>query len=499
MINLKEVLSTLTTEQQQEFISYLDKKNKRKDTKNIQLAKLLITDNLSSTEVSNKLYGKQNKAALHALRKRLFQSLIDFTANTSMKEESSLNIFLIKYLIAARSFLQKKQITIAYQILDKIIITGIEHQLFTILNEVYLTKIQYAHFNENINLEEIINDFNFNKKQLLIEDNLNIAYARIRKSLIEYQQKKSSANIKILIENTLKEQNITISDSLSFKSLYQIVQITSISSAQKFDYWNIEDFIINTYQIIKNHNSKEKQTYYHIEVLYLIANVLFRNKKFNKSQEYLELMLFHMNTEKQKYFSVFKPKYDLLLALNLNYSKNQEKSIFLLEPYLQKKNIDITAYLDIILSLTVFYYQNNSLEKAHKLYSTFYHTDKYYIEKAGIVWTIKKNLIEILLQIDLGNINLVDSRLKSFKRSYFKHLQEIKQEKVITYLKLVEIYYKNPSIVTSEEFYNKVEQSFKWIDSKKEDIFMMSFFAWLKAKMTKQDIYLVTLKLINGN
>ena len=94
---------------------------------------------------------------------------------------------------------------------------------------------------------------------------------------------------------------------------------------------------------------------------------------------------------------------------------------------------------------------------------------------------------------------MVDSRLKSFKRSYFKHLQEIKQEKVITYLKLVEIYYKNPSIVTSEEFYNKVEQSFKWIDSKKEDIFMMSFFAWLKAKMTKQDIYLVTLKLINGN
>ena len=42
--------------------------------------------------------------------------------------------------------------------------------------------------------------------------------------------------------------SIIISDSLSFKSLYQIIQITSISSAQKFDYWNIEQFIIDTYK-----------------------------------------------------------------------------------------------------------------------------------------------------------------------------------------------------------------------------------------------------------
>ena len=132
------------------------------------------------------------------------------------------------------------------------------------------------------------------------------------------------------------------------------------------------------------------------------------------------------------------------------------------------------------------------------MYAEFYHTDKWYIEKAGIIWTIKKSLIEILLQIDLGNIDLVDSRLKSFKRNYFKHLKEINQERVINYLKLVETYYKNPEIATSVEFYEKVEKSFNWIDREKEDIFMMSFFAWLKAKMTKQDVYLVTLDLINS-
>jgi len=119
------------------------------------------------------------------------------------------------------------------------------------------------------------------------------------------------------------------------------------------------------------------------------------------------------------------------------------------------------------------------------------------LKKQVLFGLSKKNLIEILLQIDLGNIDLVDSRIKSFKRNYFKNLSEINQERVITYLKLVEIYYKNPEIVTTKEFKENVATSFNWIDTKKEDIFMMSFFAWLKAKMTKQDIYLVTLDLIN--
>ncbi|QVY66537.1 hypothetical protein [Polaribacter sp. Q13] len=498
MINLKEVLSTFTKEQQQEFLSFLHKKNKRKDAKNGQLVTLLLEDNASSAEISDKLYGKQNKVALHALRKRLFQSLIDFTANTSMKEENSIDILLIKNILSARHFLKKEQIKVGYQILDKTIIIANEYQLFAILNEVYHTKIQYAHLNPNLNLDQLISTFKENQNRLILEDQLNIAYAKIRTSLANYHKNKSNIDIKELISIILKEQNITISDTLSFKSLYQIIQITSISSAQKFDYYNIEEFVIETYQIIQNHTSKDKQLNYHLEVLYLIANVLFRNKKFNKSQKYLKLMLFYMNAEKKKYYSDFILKYDLLHALNLNYTNKQEQAIALLEPYIDKKNTDLVAQLDFSLSLIVFYYQHKSLEKAQKLVSKFYHTDKWYIEKAGIIWTIKKNLIEILLQIDLGNIDLVDSRLKSFKRNYFTNLSEINQERVITYLKLVEIYYKNPEIATTTEFKEKVATSFSWINNEKEDIFMMSFFAWLKAKMTKQDIYLVTLNLINS-
>ena len=77
---------------------------------------------------------------------------------------------------------------------------------------------------------------------------------------------------------------------------------------------------------------------------------------------------------------------------------------------LYQKHPDIESLLDIYLSLATFYFQKGDFKKARQLFSKFYHTDKWYIEKTGIEWVLKKNLIEILLHIELKNIDLIESR-----------------------------------------------------------------------------------------
>ena len=94
------------------------------------------------------------------------------------------------------------------------------------------------------------------------------------------------------------------------------------------------------------------------------------------------------------------------------------------------------------------------------------------------------------------NIDLVESRLLSFKRNYYSYLKQINQQRVITYLSLVELYYKSPEIVTSSKFKNKVEHSFEWIEAQREDIFVMSFYAWLKSKMENKPLYFTTFSLV---
>ncbi len=496
MIDLSKLISVLSIDEKKSFINHLEKKNKRNDFKNIQLFKLLIESDLSSKEICFKIYCADNKTAFHALRKRLFQSLIDFIANVNLEEENSVDMQIIKYIISSRTFLLHEQYNIAYKILDKAEALADENQLFTILNEIYHTKIQYAYANPSVKIDQLIHKFKVNQQKHYLENELNIVYAKIRQALNNATYNGEVINLQILTENTLKEHGININESFSFKSLYQLITILSISSFQNNDYLKIEPFLIETYKTLRNYKSKSKQVFYHIQVLYLISNTLFRNKKFKNSIEYLNSMHDYMHQQKRKYYNGFKLKYNLLLALNYNYSNNHEKAITLLQPFITKKHPDLESLLDIYLSLIVFYFQQNELKEAQKIFSKFYHTDKWYAEKAGKKWIIKKSLIEILLHIELGNIDIVESRLLSFKRNYYPYLKEMKQEIVITYLSLVELYYKKPDIITTKEFTKKVEISFKQINIE-EDIFIISFYAWLKAKMIRKDVYTTTLNIIH--
>lgn len=492
MNDLKSLVTAFSKEEQQKFISYLEKKNKRSDIKNIQLFKLLQHDDLSSKDICIRLYGDEKKGAYHALRKRLFKSIINFSASSSLEDENSLHMEVITFILAARNYLQQKQFKIAYKVLHKAELIATEHHLFPLLNEIYHTQIQFAYTYPSINLDTVIEKFEKNKEKHILEDQLNIVYSKIKLKLAQNQH----SDFQSIIENTLEEFNMDSIDKLSFKSLYQLISIASVSAFATNDYLNIESFLINTYTSILKYKDQEKQPYYHIQILYHIANTLFRNKKFKASETYLQLMHNVMLQHKTKYYNTFKLKYYLLLALNFNYSKKQIDAIHILLPFLNKKHTDIESVLDIHLSLVMFYFQNNELKKAHQILSKFYHSDTWYSEKTDVDWVIKKNLIEVLLHIDLGNIDLAESKLLSFKRRYFTYLKSINQNRVITYLGLVERYYKTPEHSASDEFKVLVENSFDWVSPKQEDIFVMSFYAWLKSKMSKKSLYSTTMELI---
>ena len=499
MNDLKALISTFTSEEQQKFTTYLEKKNKRSDTKNIQLFKYIAKEDLTTQAICSKIYGIEKTNAYHALRKRLYQSILDFFANMSLHEENSNDMQIIKYILAARKCLLHKQYKVAYKILDKAESQATEHYLFPILNEIYHTKIQYAYGNTSIDLDALIIKFKQNQKNHQLEDELNIVYAKVRRTLNNITYKGSVLDFQTILDHILKEHDISLNESLSFKSLYQLMSIIGLSAFVTNDYLKTEPFLINTYNSILKKRKKDKSVYYHIQILYLIANTLFRSKKFKQSLEYLNVMHQEMQKKHKKYYNTFKLKYVLLQSLNLNYSNNPEKAIALLTPLTKIKHPDTESMLDIHLGLIVFHCQQGDYIKANRIFTKFYHTDQWYVERAGKAWVIKKNLTEILLLLELEYIDLLESRLLSFKRTYYNYLKSIKQERVITYISLVEHYYKNPENVTTKAFKDTVENAFEWLSKEKEDIFVMSFYAWLKSKMENQDLYKTTLKLIENS
>ncbi|SDI39866.1 hypothetical protein [Winogradskyella thalassocola] len=496
MTGIKSIIDTLTAKDHQKFVNYLQQKNKRKDTKNIQLFKLLATSNDDSKAICKHLYNVDNSNAYHALRKRLFQSLIDFTANQNLEDENSVDMQIIKYILASRTFLLQNNFSIAYKILDKAERLADEHLLFAMLNEIYHTKIQYASKYPKIDLEELIIKQEENQKKHQLEDQLNIVYAKLKSMLHDVTYKGNVIDFELELEHLLKAHHIEINTSLSFKSLYQILAIAHISALVTKKYYSIESFVMKSYDTLKQKKETEKQLFYQIEIVYIIANTLFRNKKFEASTRYIKEMEQLMQLKNRAFHKSFILKKTLVKSLNLNYSNKQDDAITLIESFTNKKHEDTETLLDLQLTCFMFYFQKGDFTKAKSISSKFYHTDQWYIEKAGMDWVIKKNVAELLLYIELQEDDLFYSRLKSFRRRYTIYLKQIGQSRILTFITIAEQYYVKPEIINTLEFRHKLEISFEWTTVNKEDIFILSFYAWLKNKAEEGNLYQTTLRLI---
>ncbi len=433
MSTLHSIIATLSTEDKKEFIRKLKERNKRFDTKNVELFRLLDSTNLPSN-IDVILYGKSSKGAYHALSKRLHDLLIDFIATKGFDKESFEEMNALKLLLASRIFFEQKQPYIAFKTLAKAEIIARKHSLFNILNEIYQTLLLHIHLNTTSDLQRVIDNYYANKINIGQEENLNLFYARIQAELNQ-----SNPSISDIINRNLVQFNISITKNLSYKSLFKILQITNQVAYITRDYQAVLPFIEDACQKIEaTERTKDKYLHDHLQILYYLANTYFRIKNFELSANYLDTMYSNMSLENKKYNAVYQPQYELLKSLLLIYTGKNDEAIakiasFNFEKY--KNKLDYTLDLKLTLVVALFFQKQN--KEAFKILQDFYHSDQWYIDKTGYIWIIQKNLIEILILIELDYVDLVESRLNSFKRKYNAHLQEHKEQVVLDFFKLI--------------------------------------------------------------
>lgn len=490
---ISSIIHTLSDESKRNFIAILRQKNKRNDTKNIQLFKLLDTTS-TVKDLDIQIYGKRAKGAYHALCKRLHDTLIDFIAAKSFEEETSEEMETLKLLRASRSFFEQKQYKIAFKTITKAEQKAKTYALFSILNEIYYTQIQYAHLNRGIAIETLFANFRSNKKSLQQEENLNLFYATVQHELVKQQR-----DAVPIIKNTLSKFGLSITQDLTFRSLYKILEITNQTAHITRDYHAILPFVEEVYtQIDTKEDVIDKHLFYHIQILYYVANSYFRSKDFDTSQQYLALMHEQMKKHQDKYYKRFFPQYTLLHSLNLNYTGRAKDAIMILDTFDYEKYKDQIAYLlDLKLSHIVYYFQQQQCKEALGILNDFYHSDHWYTEKAGLAWVIKKNLIEILLRIELDHIDIVASRVNSFKKKHGTYLKSNKETRASEFLKLAITYYYKPEVVTTAAFRDKMYTTLITPIPQDEDIFDMSFYAWIKTKVEGTSLYETTLELVH--
>lgn len=480
MNNLFKLISTFSDEEQKEAVQFLKKKNRRGDAKNILLFKMICQG--KTKELPQTLYKKMNRNAYHALSKRLRDSLLEFIASKSFAKESSEESDTLKLLLSSRILFEKKLFKLGWKTLSKAEELAFEFELHTALHEIYDTQLQYAAILPEINLNSILDNSDRNLRMLNTTLKFKQAYATLKRKL-----RAGTTNKNIALKEVLDYFNIIPNQDFTYKSLFQFMDLLCDTAEAESNYYDISPLMQEAFRHVNTKKTSNKHSYYHLQILYLMASNSFRNKNFQKTLDFLDELDSILS---KRYLYQFRNQTLILRSLTLNYSGNPLAAIELCE------NIKSNEP-QVQLLLTTLYFHQNRYKDAYQIYKKFQHSDHYYERHQGLTWVVKKEIIGFLLLIELDKLDLVLQKQKSLHKRFYNRLKALGEERVLTFIKLASIYYKNPKHVQSDTFTKEVDRSFEWVGLEREDLFAISFYAWLKSKMINQNLYKVTLDLIN--
>jgi len=493
--SLSELVRLLNNADKKLFRQFLQRKNKRSDVKNLQLLDLIETDDIGSVK---KLYDpKKNNDAYYALYKRLQDSLLLFLSQKTFESNHSETYDALRLLVVGRFLLENDVVKIAFKCLDKAERLAEQLEQFNLLNELLLLKMQYAHLPEAQSLEALTARFLQNQLHMQREAKLNMAYAFLRQELREIHLKGKVVNLTALMITTIRKYKIAEQDLMTYRSIYQILFIANEYAAIQQNYGLIERYIKRTDQFMHGHlHNKQSYLFYQISILYFLANFHLRQKNFERSTSYLREMMDLMLTD-SGYYALFYLRHRLLAALHLFFTGFATDAIVLLQKplsdtLLKSKPEDIE---DVRICLTMFLALCNDLRSLKQL-TLLTRADAWYEKRMGMLWTIRKNLMEILVHAQFSNIELATSRLNSFRRRYKKYLLKTSEERVLLFLKLVEKALVNPDAAFDTAYRKAVLNLLG--DVGNSDIFTSSFIAWLIARWEKKTAYEVVLAIVRN-
>jgi hypothetical protein len=498
MSNIQRIIHAMDNNQQKEFVYFIQRNKYRKGRKDLQLFNLLTEDRVIAPNEMVKLLQTSNLNAYHTLRKRLFKHLADFIVLKSTSTDAS-PASHVNGLLGVVNYLFDKGLEVEawkYIVIAEGIAT--QNHYHDVLNTIYLLQIEKAHFQRNIELNAMVVKYEKNIIILRQEEKLKIAISLLRARLI--QAKTAGAEIKFqeLVTTTLERLNLS-TEILEVPILVlNLLKIIRSGIIIKKDFNGFEPYLIaNFNRLYKNKNAPENLMV-KSEFIYMIAHTSYRNKKFNLSIEYLDQLALHLKECSKPFQKQFEAKMVQLKAANYVFTNRLEEAIAgLQELYKVGGKISTEEHLNTVVNLGIYHALNEESEKSKQLLNELSHSDNWYKKTMGIEWALKKSLLEILLYSDLGMLDLVETRIRSFERNYKGLKANVLYKNAFNFIKLIKnfLFQENRSAVDLEA---DILMHLDFESYELEDIQAMAFYAWIKSKAVKKEIYPTLLELVES-
>jgi hypothetical protein len=496
---LEQTVDHLSTEERSEFRLFLQKQ--RQNRRDLQLFDLLtLSEKPTSRLMAEKLYQPLNLNAYHSLRKRLMAQLFTFVVSKRLQADATMASNVMGMISMGRFMLEKRAGDVASYFFSRAEQTARKNGQTELLGTIY--HLYIAHSDElNVDLDEVIDKWSANNEKHLARQKMDIAYALIRKNLAAARKSGTTLDPEAIIDTVFREFQITSEEANDAAYMYKLVAMARSAIVSTKDYHRLEPFLIRIYsRMAEAHAFTKRDGHHQMGFLYMISHVLYRNRKFSEALPWIAAM------EKVLPFQSFRatvyyPKYMALRAAIASYSGKNMEAIELMKNLLQAKHVrvPVTEKLNMQLNLAVYYFQSSDFKRALKSIMEIGHSDKWIEEKMGKEWRFKMNMIELIVQCELGNEDVALTRIRSVEKYFSGFLTHPVYQRAKVFLKFIRRMITNPELVATPAFAEEVKEASLGWPGEKEDIQAITFFCWLKSKMLRRNYYEVLLEAMQRN
>lgn len=469
-----------------------------KGTKEVQLLDLLTrSPRPSSKSIHASLYKPANANAYHSLRKRLSAKVMEFVALLQLSQDEEGASSIAGLMVQADFFLSNRQYSTAARLLEKAKSKALRREQYDLLESLLIREINHA-TGLGLNPELLLKEWEENKEKKELHQRLAFSNSLIQFKLKQARAKGSVLDHELLSAEILNSLNISSQAVASPRFMFALVQSLRSGVVSSKDYSRFAPYVLSVYENLRTRHAfdKEHRTE-EIGFLYMLAHVHYRNRNFEKSEGYLaQMRAFY----EQHTIRAFYHKYIPLCAAVAGFSGRNEEAVNVLEEALKKRSIrEIEDRLTMQLNLAVYYFQSKSYKKANKTLLSMHHSDAWLEKKMGMEWRFKKEMIELIVQVELGNSEIALARVKRLERGFSEFLQHPIYQRASLFIRFIKEMILRPERATTEAFAKEVDAANMGLPQHQEDIQAITFFCWLKAKMLNKDYYEVLLEAMNNN
>ncbi|WP_124979113.1 hypothetical protein [Nonlabens xiamenensis] len=482
MNELKQLIEVLTDEEADAFIAFAKAKNKRNDVKNILLFQWLRAG--KTKDLSKELYGVNKSGALYALQSRLKENLMEFMESKIYEKQPDQR--LTRELAVAQRLLQRGKYKLGHKILQKTIDSATGTESHASILQLFQTKINYIDQGAQQDLDQLLWQMEQAQKNYQLEIDLVKVCALINRELTA-----SPKQAPQIIEKYLERSHLLPNPNWSFTAMHRLLETITEAAVISSNFSFIAKWLEELNQLLAMKKTvADQHPVPYLEILYLLAGSFMRVRDFNACGNLLEEMELAMESFGKSFVKQYREPWMVLKALHLNYTGNALQAIALID---QEHHSNRRLHL----LLVTFHFQQENFQLSRRLLRDFNHSDQFYVHREGVVWMIKKYLLEIMVFMELGLPDLTDSRLRSFKGFLKKHEHAIAEDRIPDFVKVLVTYNQQPDQLREAAYQQKIQQLMMKQDLWREDLFSISFYAFLKARMEKKSIYQATLELID--